>query len=136
MREDTITSDIADELRCLATRAWNVGCNKDITFEQFQENYQVLGNVAGFEKGSELPDSGEFQSAESLGKVTLKYVSDTGKVLKNDVVKYALLATNTALLQTRFMVISWFPKEPFPALIPKKATSIPLPIRWTAIRTL
>ena len=86
--EDTITSDIADELRCLATRSWNVGCNKDITFEQFQENYQVLGNVAGFEKGSELPDSGEFQSAESLGKVTLKYVSDTGKTLKNDVVKY------------------------------------------------
>ena len=34
------------------------------------------------------PEPGKFQSAESLGKVTLKYVSDTGKVLKNDVVKY------------------------------------------------
>ena len=86
--EDTITSDIADELRALASKSWNVESNKTISFEQFQKNYQVLGNVAGFAKGSELPDSGKFQSAESLGKVTLKYVSDTGKVLKNDVVKY------------------------------------------------
>ncbi len=86
--EDTITSDIADELRSLASKSWNVESNKTINFEQFKENYDVLGNVAGFEKGSELPDSGEFMSTESLGKVTLKYVSDTGKTLKNDVVKY------------------------------------------------
>ena len=51
----------------------------------------MLGNVAGFEKGSTLPDAGEFQSAESLGTVTLRYVSDTGKVLKEDVVKYGTI---------------------------------------------
>src|SRR5699024_8220999 len=77
--EDVITEDIADELRALASKAWNVESNSTINFEQFKENYQVLGNVAGFEKGSTLPDAGEFQSAESLGTVTLRYVSDTGK---------------------------------------------------------
>ena len=89
--EDVITEDIADELRALASKAWNVESNSTINFEQFKENYQVLGNVAGFEKGSTLPDSGEFQSAESLGTVTLRYVSDTGKVLKEDVVKYGTI---------------------------------------------
>ena len=86
-----ITEDIADELRALASKAWNVESNATINFEQFKENYQVLGNVAGFEKGSTLPDAGEFQSAESLGTVTLRYVSDTGKVLKEDVVKYGTI---------------------------------------------
>ena len=89
--EDVITEDIADELRALASKAWNVESNATINFEQFKENYQVLGNVAGFEKGSTLPDAGEFQSAESLGTVTLRYVSDTGKVLKEDVVKYGTI---------------------------------------------
>ena len=86
-----ITEDIADELRALASKAWNTQSNATINFEQFKENYQVLGNVAGFEKGSTLPDAGEFQSAESLGTVTLRYVSDTGKVLKEDVVKYGTI---------------------------------------------
>lgn len=86
--EEVVTSDIADELRSLATKSWNTQSNSMVDFAQFQENYRVLGNVAGFEKGSTLPDAGEFQSAESLGTVTLKYVSDTGKVLKEDVVKY------------------------------------------------
>ena len=89
--EDVITEDIADELRALASKAWNTQSNATINFEQFKENYQVLGNVAGFEKGSTLPDAGEFQSAESLGTVTLRYVSDTGKVLKEDVVKYGTI---------------------------------------------
>ena len=92
--EDVITEDIADELRALASKAWNVESNATINFEQFKENYQVLGNVAGFEKGSTLPDAGEFQSAESLGTVTLRYVSDTGKVLKEDVVKYGTIGND------------------------------------------
>lgn len=86
--EDVVTSDIADELRSLATKSWNTQSNSIANFTQFQENYRVLGNVAGFEKGSTLPNAGEFQSTESLGTVTLKYVSDTGKVLKDDVIKY------------------------------------------------
>ena len=94
MDEDVITEDIADELRALASKAWNVESNSTINFEQFKENYQVLGNVAGFEKGSTLPDAGEFQSAESLGTVTLRYVSDTGKVLKEDVVKYGTIGND------------------------------------------
>ncbi|WP_304960603.1 family 20 glycosylhydrolase, partial [Thomasclavelia cocleata] len=86
--EDVITDDVSDELRALASKSWNVRSNQITTFEQFQDNYEKLGNVAGFEKQSQLPDSGEFLLAEDLGKVTLKYVSESGKVLKNDVVKY------------------------------------------------
>lgn len=86
--EDVIAEDVADEMRSLATKSWNVDSNDTMDFEEFKEKYTVLGHVAGYEKGSELPDAGEFQNAESLGKVTLRYVSDTGKVLKNDVVKY------------------------------------------------
>lgn len=86
--EDVVTDDIADEMRSLATKSWNVSSSDNMNFEQFKENYEVLGHVAGFEKGSVLPDAGEFQNAESLGKVTLCYVSDTGKTLKEQVVKY------------------------------------------------
>ena len=92
--EDVVTEDIADEMRSLASKSWNTQSNATINFEQFKENYQVLGNVAGFEKGSTLPDAGEFQSAESLGTVTLRYVSDTGKVLKEDVVKYGTIGND------------------------------------------
>ena len=86
--EDVVTEDIADELRSLATKSWNVGSSDNMDFEQFKANYEVLGHAAGYEKGSVLPDAGEFQNAESLGKVTLRYVSDTGKTLRDDVVKY------------------------------------------------
>ena len=86
--EDTITSDIADELRSLASKSWNVSSSDGFTFEEFKANYTVLGNVAGFEKGSELPDAGQFQNAESLGKVTMKYVDEEGNAIRADVVKY------------------------------------------------
>ena len=86
--EDVVTDDIADEMRSLATKSWNVSSSDNMDFEQFKANYEVLGHVAGYEKGSQLPDAGEFQNAESLGKVTLCYVSDTGKTLRDNVVKY------------------------------------------------
>ncbi|WP_202395572.1 beta-N-acetylhexosaminidase [Virgibacillus halodenitrificans] len=54
--EDVITEDIADELRSLASKSWNTSSNDIENFVAFQENYEKLGNVAGFEKGSELPD--------------------------------------------------------------------------------
>ena len=86
--EDVVTDDIADEMRSLATKSWNVSSSDNMDFEQFKANYEVLGHVAGYEKGSQLPDAGKFQNAESLGKVTLCYVSDTGKTLRDNVVKY------------------------------------------------
>ena len=55
-----------------------------VDFAQFQKNYQALGHVAGFEKGSTLPDAGTFQRIDNLGTVTLKYVSDTGATLRAD----------------------------------------------------
>lgn len=53
--EDTITEDIAKELRSFATKSWNSKSNEMTDFHTFAENHQRLGNVAGFEKGSELP---------------------------------------------------------------------------------
>ena len=38
-----------------------------------------------------LPDAGEIQESDSMGKVTMNYVSDTGKVLKDPVVRYGKL---------------------------------------------
>lgn len=91
--EDVVTSDIADEMRALASKSWNTQSNATIDFAQFQKNYQVLGNVAGFQMGSTLPDPGQFQNTESLGVVTLKYVSDTGKELMTDVLQYGTLGS-------------------------------------------
>ncbi|WP_455684662.1 family 20 glycosylhydrolase, partial [Thomasclavelia sp.] len=92
--EDVITDDIKDELRALATKSWNTSSNSIMTFDEFQENYEKLGNVAGFEKQSQLPDSGEILPAEDLGKVILRYVSESGKVLKNDIIKYGTIGEN------------------------------------------
>ncbi|MDU6295396.1 family 20 glycosylhydrolase [Clostridium celatum] len=89
--EDIITEDISKELRSLATKSWNTKSNSITTIDKFRENYALLGNVAGFEKGSQLPEVGEFLEAENIGKVTLRYVSNTGKILKDDIVKYGTI---------------------------------------------
>src|SRR5699024_5089857 len=54
--EDVITEDITKELRSLATKSWNTSSNVVADIDQFRANYAKLGNVAGFEKGSELPN--------------------------------------------------------------------------------
>ena len=47
-----------------------------------------LGNVAGFEKGSTLPDVGEFLTAGDLGKITIRFVDENNQELKHEVTKY------------------------------------------------
>lgn len=86
--EDVITEDIADELRALASKSWNTSSNTIINFDGFQENYAKLGNVAGFEKGSTLPDAGEFLTAGDLGKITIRFVDENNQELKHEVIKY------------------------------------------------
>ena len=86
--EDTITEDIANEMRALATKAWNTKSNSIISHNQFKTNYAKLGHVAAFEKGSTLPDSGSILPADSLGKVTIKYVDKDGKDIKSPVTRY------------------------------------------------
>ena len=86
--EDVITEDIADELRALASKSWNTSSNTIINFDGFQENYAKLGNVAGFEKGSTLPDVGEFLTAGDLGKITIRFVDENNQELKHEVIKY------------------------------------------------
>jgi len=86
--EDVITEDIADELRALASKSWNTSSNAIINFDGFQENYAKLGNVAGFEKGSTLPDAGEFLTAGDLGKITIRFVDENNQEIKHEVIKY------------------------------------------------
>ncbi len=86
--EDVITEDIADELRALASKSWNTSSNSITDFDSFQENYTKLGNVAGFEKGSTLPDVGEFLTAGDLGKITIRFVDENNQELKHEVTKY------------------------------------------------
>ena len=86
--EDTITEDIANEMRALATKAWNTSSNSIISHDQFKANYAKLGHVAAFEKGSTLPDSGSILPADSLGKVTINYVDKDGKEIKSPVTRY------------------------------------------------
>ena len=86
--EDTITEDIANEMRALATKAWNTKSNGIISHNQFKANYVKLGHVAAFEKGSTLPDSGSILPADSLGKVTINYVDKDGKEIKSPVTRY------------------------------------------------
>ena len=86
--EDTITEDISNEMRALATKAWNTKSNSIISHDQFKANYAKLGHVAAFDKGSTLPDSGSILPADSLGKVTIKYVDQDGKDIKSPVTRY------------------------------------------------
>ena len=86
--EDTITEDIANEMRALATKAWNTKSNSIISHNQFKANYAKLGHVAAFEKGSTLPDSGSILPADSLGKVTINYVDKDGKEIMSPVTRY------------------------------------------------
>ena len=86
--EDTITEDIANEMRALATKVWNTSSNSIISHDQFKANYAKLGHVAAFEKGSTLPDSGSILPADSLGKVTINYVDKDGKEIKSPVTRY------------------------------------------------
>ena len=86
--EDVITEDIADELRALASKSWNTSSNSITDFDSFHENYTKLGNVAGFEKGSTLPDVGEFLTAGDLGKITIRFVDENNQELKHEVIKY------------------------------------------------
>ena len=86
--EDVITEDIASALRALACKSWDIEANQNLSWDDFTEVCDALGNAAGFAKGSELPDSGEFASAGELGKVTVHYVDVSGSKLLDDAVKY------------------------------------------------
>lgn len=57
--EDVIHTDIADEIRSFATKTWNNKSNSVTNLAKFQENYAKIGNVAGYEKGSDLPEVGD-----------------------------------------------------------------------------
>lgn len=89
--EDVITEDIASALRSLATKSWNTASNSRLEWAGFAELCDTLGNAPGFEKGSVLPDAGDFVAAGELGKVTVHYVDEKGKEIREPLVQYGLI---------------------------------------------
>ena len=89
--EEQIAEDIYDELRSLGSKSWNVDSPNVIALAPFQANYALLGHVAGYTKGSDLPHSGEFLPAGDVGSVTIKFVDKDGNTIKDDMIKYGLV---------------------------------------------
>ena len=107
--EDTITEDIASELRALASKSWNTSSNSVLAYDDFVTLTDEIGHAAGFEKGSELPNSGDFAELGELGKVTIKYQDTKGNTLKADDVMYGVLGTNYSY--TAPEIYKWLPQN-------------------------
>lgn len=89
--EDEVTEGIADSLRAMATRSWNVDSNQGLTLDEFMDLAETLGHAAAWEKGSKLPDAGEILPAENVGKVTVHYVDAEGNPVADDTVSYGTI---------------------------------------------
>ncbi|MBQ8857592.1 MAG: family 20 glycosylhydrolase [Lachnospiraceae bacterium] len=92
--EDVVHTDIAKELRSLASKSWNTASNSILPYDDFAALTEEIGNVAGYEKGSELPEVGEFSTLENLGKVVIKYQDTEGNTIKADDEIYGELGTD------------------------------------------
>lgn len=89
--EDEITEGIADSLRAMATRSWNVDSNQGLSLDEFMDLTETLGHAAAWEKGTRLPDAGEILPAENVGKVTVHYVDAEGSPVADDTVSYGTI---------------------------------------------
>lgn len=89
--EEEVMEGISKELRAMASRSWNVDCNKNMTLDEFKTLYGKLGHAAAWDRGEKLPDAGEILPAENVGKVTVHYVDESGKELKDPAVSYGMI---------------------------------------------
>ena len=92
--EDVVHTDIAKELRSLACKSWNTNANSILAYDDFAALTDEIGNIAGYEKGSVLPEVGEFSALENLGKVVIKYQDTKGNSIKADDVMYGELGSD------------------------------------------
>lgn len=91
--EEEVMQGISKELRAMASRSWNVGCNKTMTLDEFTALTDELGHAAAWDKGEKLPDSGEILPAEDVGKVTVRYVDAEGNPVRSESVLYGLIGS-------------------------------------------
>ncbi len=105
--EDVIAEDIASALRSLASKSWNTQSNSILDYEGFTELTAELGNVAGYEKGSVLPEVGEFLQDGELGKVIIKYVDEAGNSIKADGAQYGVYGDEYSI--TAPEIYKWIP---------------------------
>lgn len=89
--EDVIHDDVENALRALASKSWNVSSPQVKSWEDFQNDFDVLGHAGAYEKGTKLSDPGEILAADSLSKVVLHYQLADGTALKADSVRYGSL---------------------------------------------
>lgn len=105
--EDVVHTDIASALRSLVAKSWNTSSNSILAYDQFVALTDTIGHAAGYEKGSVLPEVGEFTELSDLGKVTLKYQDTDGKTIKEDDVMYGTLGSSYSF--TAPEIYKWIP---------------------------
>lgn len=86
--EDVIASDIGPALRSLASKSWNTESSSRLDYTGFQALTETLGYPAGYEKGSVLPEVGEFTEAEAVARVWLRCVDEAGHMIREDQISY------------------------------------------------
>ena len=91
--EDVVHEDVQTALQAMATKSWNLNSKSVLSHEEFLALSEELGHAAAYEKGSELPEVGEFSELTDLGKVTLKYQDTKGNTIKEDDVMYGSLGS-------------------------------------------
>lgn len=86
--EDVIASDIGPALRSLAGKSWNTESSSRLDYTGFQALTETLGYPVGYEKGSVLPEVGEFTEAEAVARVWLRCVDEAGHMIQEDQISY------------------------------------------------
>ena len=123
--EDVITEDISKELRSLASKAWNTSSNKIATIDQFRENYKKLGNVAGFEKGSKLPEVSPVKEVVELNYDELNQLIEKAEGLKADsYVAESFVAFTKVLEEAKALVGTATTQEEINNMVNKLNTTI------------
>ncbi len=89
--EDTIFTDVALALRTFGSKSWNTSSNSLLSYDEFVTLTTQLGQVAGIEKQSTLPEVGTFKVADDLGSVIIKCIDGNGNSLQEDITKYGEL---------------------------------------------
>ncbi len=99
--EDDVSSGIADSLRFMACRASNTAAPSQLSMDDFQNLIGRLGHAAGWEKGSALPDPGDFAPVTPDVPVP---DSDDAPAGDEDSADNLLPATGDQLFNLRFLV--------------------------------
>lgn len=134
--EDEVTEGIAQELRAMAARSWNVASNEGMSLDEFKALTAKLGHAAAWDKGEKLPDAGAIE-LPAPKTVTVTFTDDAEET--DDVVfQIAAGATIDAAkvpspVRNGYTFAGWFTDraltEPFDVMQPIEADLV-LYAKW------